>query len=349
MADRSLAPDSTTFAFLLIPRFNLHALTATLEPLRVANYLTGSPLYSWSFHAAGGGSIVASNGLPIETAPLPEKARHFETVFVCGSWDCEHFEDAQLFAWLRRQDRFGVHLGAMDIGSYILARAGLLGGRRVAMLWYCAAAFAERFPEIEVEERLFVTDGKRTTIAGGAAGLDLMLEVIKRRQGPQLAGEVADHILHHPIRSGESAQRLAPGGQEDAPPPLLQKAIALMERHVEEPLSIPQVAKAVGLSQRKLERLFQRHMQRSAISYYRLLRLQNARVLLTNTELSIREISVACGYRSLSHFAKSFAEQFGKRPRDCRDAWPLSDPAPVWPGLSASLSNLSASRRARDA
>jgi transcriptional regulator GlxA family with amidase domain len=81
-------------------------------------------------------------------------------------------------------------------------------------------------------------------------------------------------------------------------------------------------------------------MDCSAIAYYRALRLQHARVLLTNTNLSIREISVACGYASLSHFAKCFADQYGSRPRDCRDSWPESDPAPIWPALSTSLAGV---------
>jgi len=339
MAKKKATQKPTAFAFVLIPRFNMMALTATLEPLRVANYLTGGELYTWEFLSPGGGAVTASNGMPLDTTPLPKQDRRLDGVFVCGSWDSEHIEDRRLFAWLRRQDRLGIHLGAMDIGTYILARAGLMSGYRAAVLWYCAQAFAEDFPDTRVEESLFVVDGNRTTIAGGAAGLDTMLDEIKLRHDARLAHEVADHILHHPIQDSGSPQRHAQGGQQEIMQPQVRRAVALMEDNIEEPLSVPDVAEGVGVSQRKLERLFRKYVGRSAIAYYRMLRLQNARVLLTNTELSIREISVACGYLSLSHFAKSFAEQYGKRPRECRDAWPNSEPAPVWPGLTASLAN----------
>lgn len=329
--------DTTNLSFVLIPRFNMMALTATLEPLRVANYLTGKSLYTWHFISPKGGNVVSSNGMSIDTVKLPEPDRRMDQVFICGSWGSEHYEDKTLFAWMRRLDRLGVHLGAMDIGTYILARAGLMSGYRAAVLWYCTKAFMEKFPDTEISDLLYVTDRNRTTIAGGAAGLDLMLDNIAKRHDPHLAYEIAEHILHHHLRGHGSPQQIKPAPKIANMHPVISKITAMMNSNVEEPVSIPDIAGKIGISQRKMERLFQKHVGRSAIAHYRLLRMQHARVLLTNTDLSIREISVACGYLSLSHFAKSFAEQFGKRPRDCRDSWPDSDPSPIWPGITASI------------
>lgn len=340
MAENLQNDVTVRFVFVLIPRFNMMALTGALEPLRVANYLCGRALYDWVLASPDGGRVVASNGMALDTSPLPGDDRRLDTIFVCGSWDSEHYEHRELFAWLRRHERMGVRVGAMDIGAYILARAGLLAGRRVAVLWYCIRAFSEAYPDVEAEERLFISDDRRITIAGGTAGMDAMLGDISERFDPQLAREVADHVLHYPVRTTDSAQRNAVGGQQEIIHPVVRAAIHLMENHVEEPLSVPEVADQVQVNQRKLERLFHKYVGRSAIGYYRVLRLQHALVLLTNTDLSIREISVACGYSSLSHFAKSFVAQYNKRPRDCRDAWPDGDPAPVWPGLSTSLNDL---------
>ncbi|MEX0810119.1 MAG: GlxA family transcriptional regulator [Dongiaceae bacterium] len=325
------------FAFVLVPRFNMMALTATIEPLRVANYLTGRRLYDWSFLSPDGGPVTASNGMIQATLALPDRVPGDSTVFVCGSWDSEHYDNPELFAWLRRQDRRGVRLGAMDIGAYILARAGLIENRRIAVLWYCVRAFLEAYPDVRAEERLFVDDGNRITIAGGTAGVDAMLADIGSRHDMRLAHEVADNILHFPIRGANEPQRSSRGGQHEIVHPTLRLAIGLMEGHVEEPLAIPAIAAKVGVSQRKLERLFINHVGRSAVAYYRTLRLQHARVLLTNTSLSIREIALACGYGSLSHFAKSFSDLFEKRPREYRNAWPHDDPDPIWLGFSPSL------------
>jgi AraC family carnitine catabolism transcriptional activator len=331
---------ATRLAFVLLPRFNMMALMAAIEPLRVANYLSSRTLYDWRYLSPDGGAAIASNGLSVETQALTEQEGSWSCVFVCASWNAEQYENKKLFAWLRRLDRLGVPLGAMDLGLYVLARAGLLNGYRAAVLWYCIHAFREAYPEVQAEECLFLTDRRRTTIAGGTAGLDAMLNDIARRHGERLAHEVADHILHHPQRKAASPQRSAMGGAREILHPILRVAVRAMEKNLEEPLSIPEISRNARVSQRKLERLFQRHMDCSAIAYYRALRLQHARVLLTNTDLSIREISVACGYASLSHFAKCFADQYGSRPRDCRDSWPESDPAPVWPGLSTSLAGI---------
>ncbi len=330
----------TTFAFVLVPRFNMMALTAALEPLRVANYLTGKQVYMWEFLSTDGGDIVASNDMFLATEPLPDVDRRYDTVFVCSSWHSEHLEHKGLFAWLRRHDRFGTRLGSMDIGTYILARAGLLDGHTAAILWYCARAFSEEFPEVEAVETLFVKDQKRVTIAGGAAGIDMMLGDVGERLGADFAREVAEHILHDPILAGDTPQRRVGVAPRETMQPLLRKAMQIMEENVEDPLSIPELAGLLDVSQRKLERLFHKHVGNSVVGYYRVLRLQHARVMLTNTRLSVREISVACGYASLSHFAKSFSELFGRRPRDCRDDWPEGEPTPVWPGLSASLGTL---------
>jgi transcriptional regulator GlxA family with amidase domain len=203
---------ATRLAFVLLPRFNMMALMAAIEPLRVANYLSGRTLYDWRYLSPEGGAAIASNGLSVETLPLAQEEGPWSCVFVCASWNAEQYENKKLFSWLRRLDRLGVSLGAMDLGLYVLARAGLLNGYRAAVLWYCIRAFREAYPEVQAEECLFLTDRRRTTIAGGTAGLDAMLNDIARRHGERLAHEVADHILHHPQRKATSPQRSAMGG-----------------------------------------------------------------------------------------------------------------------------------------
>lgn len=329
-------PSTHAIGFVLIPRFNMMALTATIEPLRVANYISGRELYSWEFLAPDGEPVPASNGMTLATGALSQHAR-WSSLFVCGSWNSQHYENRELFGWLRRMERRGVAVGAMDIGVYILARAGLLGGYRATIHWYCHRAFAEAFPDVDVSEGLYAIDRNRMTIAGGIAGLDAMLDMVRRDHGDQLALEVADQIMHHPIRDADASQRHALGGRRQIAHPVLRRVIVAMEGHLEEPLAIPDLAVQAGVSQRRLERLFRKHMGNSAIGYYRMLRLELARVLLTHTSMSIRDVSVACGFASLSHFAKSFSDQFGKRPSAYREAWPATETVPIWPGISTSL------------
>jgi len=113
-------------------------------------------------------------------------------------------------------------------------------------------------------------------------------------------------------------------------------AVALIEETIEEPLTVPEVAERVGASQRQLERLFRRHMGCSIVQFGRHMRLQYARVLLTSTGMSIREVSAASGFNHLSHFSHAFHECFGKRPSEYRQTWPAEEATPSWPGtLSA--------------
>ena len=87
------AAKPATFLFVLLPRFNMAALMATIEPLRIANYLTGGALYDWAFVAPSGGHVTASNGLSVDAEDLPAKVDPEAAVFVCASWNAEHYEN----------------------------------------------------------------------------------------------------------------------------------------------------------------------------------------------------------------------------------------------------------------
>jgi AraC family carnitine catabolism transcriptional activator len=96
------------------------------------------------------------------------------------------------------------------------------------------------------------------------------------------------------------------------------------------------LSRRLGFSQRKLERLFRKNFECSAVAFYRVLRLQEARVLLTHTDMSVLDICIACGFASSSYFSKSYTNQFGVRPRDHRSSWPEHEPVPLWPGMARS-------------
>ena len=320
-------------AFVLVPRFNMMMLTATIEPMRVANYLAPETLFEWEYRAPEGGEIVASNGMSVSAAPIGAAAGWpFDIVAVCGSWGCEHYTHPALFRWLRRQARDGAVMMALESGAYLLARAGLLADRLATTHWSIMAGLAEQFPDTRLREQLFTVDGPVMTCAGGTAGLDLMLHLIAERYGHQLVSEIADQVLHHPVKAGELPQRRTMGAATDELHPNVKAAIALIEEHIDEPWPVPKIAARLRISQRQIERLFQRHLGCSVVQFSQLLRLQYARVLLTSTRMSIREVSVACGFNSLSYFSQAFARCFARKPSEYRQAWPETDPAPSWPG-----------------
>ena len=229
-------------------------------------------------------------------------------------------------------------MGAVEMGSYLLAKAGLLKDCSATVHWHCHNAFGERFPEIDLRQQLFVVDRNRVTCAGGSACVDMMLFDIEQRFGSALSVEVAEQMVCSTARDGRHQQRTAQATDRPAIPPILLQVVEHMESNVENATRIPDLAESLGLSQRKLERLFNKHYGCSAVAFYRRIRLQHARVLLTQTDMSVLDICIACGFASSSYFSRSYAEQFGLRPRDHRLAWPDSDKTPHWPGLNRSLS-----------
>ncbi|WP_235019349.1 GlxA family transcriptional regulator [Tabrizicola flagellatus] len=327
--------------FVLLPRFNLATLITLIEPLRIANYLASRPLYRWEILSPDCPEVPASNGLSITAAPLDDRNRRGETVFLLGSWGAEDYGARELLAWLRRQSREGARLCAVELGSYPMARAGLLNGRQVATHWSWAPGFQERHPEIAVVEQLYTIGDGILTCAGGTAGIDLMLRLIADRHGEGMAGEVADQMLHQPIRPATGPQRRTPGEGTEAFAPILRRAIALIEKNIADPLPVPEIADRLGLSQRQLERQFRRGLGCSVVQFGTLVRLQHARVLLIATRLSVREIATATGFNALSHFTSAFRKCFDRRPSDYRQGWAPSEAAPSWPGtLTAYLEAL---------
>ena len=301
--------------FVVVPRFSMIALTSAVEPLRIANRLSGRELYRWPLFSMDGEPVAASNGFTLTPDGDLERASDLSTVAICGGLDVHRIDDRPLATWLRRMDRKGIDIGALETGSYLLARAGMLSGYTCTIHWEHLAAFAEDFPDIEVTTELFEIDRQRFTCAGGTAGIDMMLNVIAVQHGQELAAQVADQFMHERIRDQHDHQRVSLPARLGVRHPKLLSVIELMEQHLEEPLSRAELARKAGLSTRQLERLFRKYLFRSPARYYLELRLNKARLLLLQTNMSVIDVALACGFVSASHFSKCYRDFFGRTPR----------------------------------
>lgn len=331
----------TRVIFVIVPRFNMATLISLIEPLRVANYLAPEPLYQWEILSPDGPDIPASNGLSITAQPLSDRPRRGELICTLASWGAEDYTNRDLSAWLRRQSREGARLCAVELGCYLLAKAGLLTATPIATHWSWAPGFQERYPDVPLLEQLYTLDDPILSCAGGLGGADFMLRQIARQHGEALAGEVADQMLHQPVRPPDAPQRRTLGAGTDQFSPTLRKAIALIEANIADPLPVPELARRLGLSQRQLERQFHKGLGCSVVQFGTLVRLQHARVLLIATKLTVREIATATGFNALSHFASAFRKCFDRRPSDYRQGWAATEATPSWPGtLSAYIETL---------
>jgi AraC family transcriptional regulator, glycine betaine-responsive activator len=322
MSERHAAADvaSETILFLLIPNFSMMAFTSAIEPLRIANRLSGKRLYHWRLISRDGAPVPASNGIAIQveaatTTCEPATSGPLPVVVLCGGLGSEHYQDREVFGWLRRWDRHGAQVGALCTGAHPLARAGLLDGYRCTIHWENLPGFVEAFPEIQVTSDLYEIDRNRFTCSGGTAALDLMLNRIALAHGDELATKVSEQCIVDRIRGPHDRQRMPLRVRLGVHHPKLIRAVEIMEANIEEPLSQELLARHIGLSRRQLERLFRRHLSRTPAQYYLETRLERARHLLHQTDMPIMSVACATGFVSASHFTTCYRQMFGKTPR----------------------------------
>ena len=304
-----------SYAFLLIPGFSPLGFSCALDCLSLANHHpSGRRFYDWRVVSEDGAPVTSYNNVRIAAdAALPDLARD-ETLVVCAGERAGQGSTKTILNWLRRETRKGMDFGALSSGTYTLALAGLIGGKRVTTHWEYKTALAEMLPDVIMEDTLFSVDGRVFTTAGGAASMDLMLHRVREDYGDEIAGWVADQMVYTRPRAQSHAQRMSLQSRPEVRNPKLLLAMQIMENNLEDPLRPDEISNIVGLSTRQLERLFAKYLATSPKRHYLRLRLDKARNLLRQTDLSVTDVCVACGFRSLSHFSKSYRAAFGNPP-----------------------------------
>ncbi|MCR9114862.1 MAG: GlxA family transcriptional regulator [Rhodobacteraceae bacterium] len=287
---------------------------ALAEPMRAANLLARRTLYEM-INIGTSDAPVASSGAAVV---LPQ-ARvgddlALDYLFVVAGGDPTGYANRPVMNWLARLAREGVPLGGVSGGPIILARAGVMGGRRMTVHWEHANALAEISPHLMIERTLYVIDRDRVTCAGGTAPMDLMHALITQHHGGAFARLVSDWFMHTEIRPSAGPQRAGLVERVGSTNAAILDAVEAMEAHVAEPLTLDRLAGTAGLSPRQLNRLFTEKLGRPTMRYYRELRLQKAQSLLRNSPLTLTEIALATGFASSSHFSRAYAAQFGQPP-----------------------------------
>ncbi len=312
------------YVFLLVEDFSMIAFASAIEPLRLANRGTGVETYQWFLVSETGEAVQSSCGARVDVSSglgdIPRAAR----VVVVSGLNAHKAATKPVLTWLRKQSRLGSPMGALCTGALILAKAGLLDDRRCTIHWENKAAFSEEFLDIELTNRLFEIDGNRFTCAGGIAATDMMLTLIARDVDSAVVSLITDQIIHTPLRGEREEQRLSVPARIGVRHPKLVTIIQMMEQNLEEPISPSILAKQSEMSTRQLERLFRRYLDRSPKRYYMELRLQKARNLLLQTEMSVINVALASGFTSPSHFSKCYRSYFNRTPYRERGAPPVS-------------------------
>jgi AraC family transcriptional regulator, glycine betaine-responsive activator len=304
--------------FLLVPGFALMSFASACEPFRAANDLAGRALYRLRYFGETAGRVASSSGAEVPTEDLPRERGHLDTLFVCAGGEPTGWDRPAIHAALRRMARFGVRIGGISGGAYLMAAAGLLADRAFTVHWEYAGATVEAFPDARLTQARYVADADRLTCGGGVAPLDMAHALIAERMGVAFARRVSDWFLHTAVGAADDPQRASAAERYGVHHPALLAVLEAMEKTVEAPLGRRAMARLASISERQLDRLFLDKRGLSFSAQYRAIRLAHARRLLRQSPLRIGEIATACGFASAAHFSRSYRSQFGCSPSSDR-------------------------------
>ncbi len=303
------------FTFLLIEEFSHLAFSCAVEPLRIANLVQGEELYKWSILSEDGERVTCSNGIVTIVDGGISHIPKCDRLFVLSGINMRNHVTRPLLGALRRERALGTPIGALCSGSWLLAEAGFLDGSEAAIHWEYHDSFMEAFPEVNLVRSVFTADGKYISASGGTATADLMLHLIEQDHGHDLAVSVSDQMVYNAVRNSTAEQRVSLQSRNGMRNAHLAKAIQIMERNLEAPISPTEIASELGISTRQLERLFGKFLNASPKKYFMEMRLDRARKLLLQTEASVTDVAIACGFENPGHFSRVYRANFGITPQ----------------------------------
>ncbi|WP_420587442.1 GlxA family transcriptional regulator [Ruegeria sp.] len=307
--------------FFLLPNLTMLAFSSAIEPLRIANQITGKQLYNWVTVAEEDTPVLCSNGVPITPNFGRVDARAGSQVFICSGNEPQNNISKDVIAWISRQVTRGCKIGGICTGAFALASAGLLDDKNFTLHWEYQGVFRELFHDLSPTSNLYEIDGTLMTCGGGVAATDMILNMIERDHGTRLASIVADMCLHLRVNSDDTPQRTVFSSVSESRNTFISHAVDIMEAEVENPLSTKEIAERVGVSIRQLERLFNRYAGKPPAKVYNDIRLARASKLLSISNMRLIDIATATGFGNSASFSAHFKRKYGISPSKYKRSW----------------------------
>lgn len=309
--------------FILSPRFSLLPFASFIEGLRHAadeGEHDRQIFCTWTTMASQLQSYHASCGVELRPREHLADPTLFDYVVVVGGHLPECMEhDEETFDYLRRTHALGVGVVGLCTGSFVLAKAGLLTGRRCAVHPEHYQAFRAMFPAVEPSvDELYVEDGGILTCPGGSSALDLIFALIETHCGRARAAKALQSLLYDKRNKGAYLRSLPYGHLADCGNVQVERAYQFMLKNISTPMALVTVGERTGTTGRTLGRLFSRHAGASPSVVWRSLRLAHGKWLLVNSSKTITQIALECGFVDNAHFSKWFKRAFDMSPRRYR-------------------------------
>jgi transcriptional regulator GlxA family with amidase domain len=309
--------------FLVVPRTGVLDVAGPWEVLGHANEVLGRQAYA--LEAVGPHTPTVSTGYGLVLGglrPLPRGAARLPDVVVVAGAPVRPRpgEQEPLVAWLRRHRRRIPTFVSICTGAFVLGAAGILDGRRATTHWMFLDELQARVPAARVvDDGIYVKDGDVWTSAGVTAGIDLALALVEEDHGRDVAMQVARRLVLFLRRSGNQAQFSGTLRRQEREPPRLRDIAAFVLDHVDEPLPVERIAAGVGMSPRTLSRWCREHLDESPAELVRGLRLDEARRLLEETALPLKDITARTGLGDASTMWRTFTRRLGVTPAAYRE------------------------------
>jgi len=309
--------------FFAVPGTDLLDVTGPWEVLRHANDVLGRTAYETELVGPGGPTLQTRHGLVIAgVRSLPATVRRRpDVVIIAGGSPATPVPDAQarLVRWLRHHRRRLSTIVSICTGAFILGEAGLLDGHRATTHWRYLGELRRRFPAATVvDEGIFVHDRRLWTSAGITAGIDVALALVEEDHGHAVAMAVAKELVLFLRRSGNQAQFSSTLRRQEKGTSKRDDMHAFVLEHLDEPLPVERLADGAGVSPRTLSRWFRAHLDESPAELVRRVRVDEARRLLEETDLSIKEVSARTGLGDVSTMWRVFTQHLGVTPTEYR-------------------------------
>ena len=300
------------------------AFTAAVDALVTANLVRTAPLFSVSSYGLNAATVTSDLGIDISTNGTLQQLQldavdAADILIVCGGFRCSLTEQPPLTAKLKIAARQQKTLGGLWNGVIPLAQAGLLDNQCCALHPDNHAYMREHYGKVSIAEQALVVDKQRVSSAGPSSTLEMMLMLIEQVQvqGKETVRAIREILSCDQVPASHQ-ENLTQSNDDLSLPDSLRNSLQLMRANIEEPLSVEELASCVGISRRRLERLFQTHLEATPSRYYLELRITQARRLLLQTNNSVANIAVACGFLSSTHFSHCFKDYFGASPSQAR-------------------------------
>jgi transcriptional regulator GlxA family with amidase domain len=318
-----MPPSPKRVWFLIVPRTSMINVAGPWEVLGHANDLLGRAAYELEAFGPTAPAVRTRYGLALGgLRPLPSRLDHPpDVVVVAGASSADPIPEdhAPLVPWLRRHRPRIPTVVSICTGAFVLAAAGILDGRRATTHWMHLETLRARFPAVRVvDDGVYVRDRGVWTSAGVTAGIDLALALVEEDHGHALAMSVAKRMVLFLRRSGHQAQFSSALRRQEREPPRLRDLSTFVLEHIDEPLPVERIAAAVGMSPRTLSRWCREHLDESPAELIRRLRLAEARRLLEETALPLKDVSGRTGLGDQSTLWRAFVHELGVTPAEYR-------------------------------